>query len=294
MSFLRSSLFCLRSEITVDPRLILCHRGSEEIVSFFQMLKMCKHQFLCSSITRLGTQFTCLWYRSCSWTMLFTFPMDNSHAADKSQMVTCLFSKIRSSTHAGYASVLDVLVQLVRSSARVSRQPYWNSVHTLRLAALSLFHHHTSLSIAGKIWWGGNIFTIKIHCYFDEYDTVHTCLQSPAFREKLPPPWGSPQEIEKDVSSKQMVLKSIHDFISHNVIPIWLSVFFFQYKTLYRLWGKTTTVCYRIVNQKKFKSTCRRPQTHTLVKNVGDFEAKGVGTNDRKNALWKRKPSRTS
>jgi hypothetical protein len=42
MSSLRSSLFCLRSEMMVCPHLILYHCWSQEIVSFFQMLKMCK------------------------------------------------------------------------------------------------------------------------------------------------------------------------------------------------------------------------------------------------------------
>jgi hypothetical protein len=38
---LHSSLFCLRSDRMVLPRIILCHCGSQEIVSF-EMLKMCK------------------------------------------------------------------------------------------------------------------------------------------------------------------------------------------------------------------------------------------------------------
>ena len=42
--------------------------------------------------------------------------------------------------------------------------------------------------------------------------------------------------------------------------------------------GEISRLCYRIVNQKKFGSKCRRPQTHTLVKNVGDFETEGGGT----------------
>ena len=47
--------------------------------------------------------------------------MDNSHAGDKSQMVSRWFFKISSSTHAGYASILDVLV---RSSTRMSLQHF--------------------------------------------------------------------------------------------------------------------------------------------------------------------------
>jgi hypothetical protein len=41
------------------------------------------------------------------------------------------------------------------------------------------------------------------------------------------------------------------------------------------------SVCYRIVNHKKLGSPSRRPQIHTLVKKVDDFDTEGVGIVDR-------------
>ena len=60
-----------------------------------------KHKFLWTSITYLGTHHAhTLLYPSCTWTMLGTVFTNHSTAMDKSQNVSCWFSKTSSSTWA--------------------------------------------------------------------------------------------------------------------------------------------------------------------------------------------------
>jgi len=77
LDVLCSSLFCLRSERMVLPRLILCHCGSQEIVSF-KMLKMCKSNLKTPIFVLF---YDTSWYSVCTFTVLQLF-VDNVYIPD--------------------------------------------------------------------------------------------------------------------------------------------------------------------------------------------------------------------
>ena len=76
------------------------HRIGEPICSSFKWLKKwkstCKHKFLWTSITFLGTHHAhTLLYVSCTWTMLDTVFTNHSSALDKSWIVSWWFHHLR-------------------------------------------------------------------------------------------------------------------------------------------------------------------------------------------------------
>lgn len=71
-----------------------------------------------------------LFYLSSSWTVLWTVPLDDFNAGDRSQIVACWFAKISYSVHAVFFSIRDVLVPLVRSSSPfMSARPSQHCLH---------------------------------------------------------------------------------------------------------------------------------------------------------------------
>ena len=65
-----------------------------------------------------------VFYPTSSRTLLWTVPMDDFNAGDRSWIVSCWFPKISYSSHPVFFSICNVLVRLMRSSSSLmSTQP---------------------------------------------------------------------------------------------------------------------------------------------------------------------------
>ena len=123
-----------------------------------------KYQFLWTSITDHGSHHAhTLLYPSCTWTVLDTVFTSHSTAVDKSQIVSCWFSKTSSTTCAVFTCSWKV------------QSSWWMPTHFRTVCTVSLndpvsVHHHQTPELTGSDFQGWK-YSAYITCHTTKFSS---------------------------------------------------------------------------------------------------------------------------